>query len=131
MSNPATNVQGQALHVGDQVTILGLCTSVTGVSNGPGITVQVTTPLGKVISLQAGDCNAQKQPYTAPYYGRTTNSAAAAFGAPDAYDNTVSINGVVVSILNGPWGQNGTVIVKTDYSGTLVTVYSGDIVSHG
>jgi|SRR5271170_1150656 len=129
MSNAATNVNGGALHVGDQVTIQGLCTSVTGTTNGVGITVGVTTVLGKVISCQAGDCQSKEEQPIAPYYGRTTDGTA--FGAPNAYGNHVNINGVVVSILNGPWGQNGTLIVKTDFSGTLVTVYSGDVVSHG
>src|SRR5271154_6548943 len=112
MSTQATNLFGKAVNVGDQCTIQGLCTSVTGTTAGNTITVGVTTILGKTISIEAGDCHSRQQAQDSNHYARTTD-AGHAFGAPSSYEDYVSINGVVQSVSNGPIGQNGTVIVKT------------------
>jgi hypothetical protein len=130
MSNPATGAQGQALHLYDQVTIRGLCTGVTGSAPNSTNPVQVTTNLGAVFSALAGDCTAAERAPDATHLGRTTDGGTA-FGDPDAYTDQVSLTGVIQTITNGPWGQNGTVTVKLDSSGLTVTVYSGDLVSHG
>jgi hypothetical protein len=130
MSNPATNLNGGAIHLYDQVTILGLCTGVTGSTPNSTNPIQVTTNLGQVFTAEAGDCTAMERTPDANHLGRTTDGGTA-FGDPDAYTDQVSLTGVIQTIVNGPWGINGTITVKLDFSGLVVTVYSGDVVSHG
>ena len=130
MSNPATNANGGAIHLYDQVTIRGLCTGVTGTAPGSTNPVQVTTNLGQVFTAEAGDCTAPQRTPDVNHLGCTTD-AGKAFGDPDVYNDQVSLTGVVESIVNGPWGQTGVLTVKLDFSGLVVTVYSGDVVSHG
>lgn len=129
-TTPATNTNGQTVHAFDQVTIQGLCTGVTGTNKGVGITVQVTTIMGDTVSVQAGDCKCVDNGANTSRLGRTTDTGNF-FGSIDAYDDVVTINGVVQSITNGPWGSTGQLVVKTDFSGTVITVSSGSVVSHG
>jgi hypothetical protein len=88
--------------------------------------VTFTSILGDVVTVQGGDLSTPDGPYIAPYYGRGTASG-------NAYQATdqATINGVVLSITNGPMGYNGTITVKTDFSGTVITVLSGSVDSRG
>jgi hypothetical protein len=67
MSQSAVNRNGLLVAVGKQVTILGAVTVIagSGVGRPSGTTnatdaVTVVTPLGDSISVQAGDCHAQR-----------------------------------------------------------------------
>jgi hypothetical protein len=126
MSNPATNMNGGLVKVGDQVTIHGACTTITETTPNVNDHVTFTTTLGDVVSVLAGGLRASDQQPIVPYYGRTTD-AGKAFQASDA----AVIDGVVQSVTPGPWGFTGVLTVKTDFSGALITVSSGSVDSHG
>jgi len=130
MSNPAVNRNGLIVAVGEQVTVLGAVTVITGsgvgrpsgTSNATD-TVTVVTPLGDSISVQAGDCVVIERP-------PVNNNARSTYGNAIALFDPVTVNGVVQSVANGPWGFMGILTVLTDFSGTLVTVSSG-VVDNG
>ncbi len=126
MSNPATNYQGGTLHVADQVTIHGLCSAIASTNPSVNDSVTFTSILGDVVTTIAGDLSTPDGPYIAPYYGRGTASGNA-FQATDQ----ATINGVVQTITNGPMGYNGTITVKADFSGNIITVLSGSVDSRG
>jgi len=127
MSNPATNRNGLAVLVGDQVTILGAVTVIAGSGVGrPSGTTNATdtatvmTILGDTLSVQAGDCKAvDDQP--------VNNNARSTNGFPFAVNDQVTVNGVMQSVTAGPMGFSGTLTVTTDFSGTLITVLSGTV----
>ena len=126
MSNPATNCNGKLVNVADQVTIHGACTGITGTSPSVNEAVQFTTILNDIVNVQSGDLRTRDHQPIAPNYGRTTD-AGKAYGAADV----AQIDGVIQSVTAGPWGFTGVLVVKTDFSGTLITVASGSVASHG
>ena len=125
MSNPATNMNGRLVSVGDQVTIHGNCNSITGTAPSVNETVTFNTPY-ETVTVKSGDLNTRDHQPIAPYYGRTP-VAGKAYQATDE----ATINGVVTAVTNGPWGFTGQLTVKTDFSGTSITVSSGAVDSHG
>lgn len=126
MSNPASNMNGKLVAAGDQVTIHGSCTSITGTAPSVTETVTFTSLLGDLVTVQAGDLKAPDGPVVSPYYGRSTTQGFA-YQATDP----AQINGQVLSVTDGPWGFTGVLSVKTFFSGTTISVFSGSVDSHG
>jgi|ERR1039458_2111232 hypothetical protein len=126
MSQSATNMNGRMIIPGDQCTIHGACTSITGTSPSVKEAVTFTSLFGDLVTVQAGDLQTAEHQPIAPYYGRTTTH-----GDPFKAADEATINGVVQSVTNGPWGFTGVLTVLTDFSGTLITVCSGSVDSHG
>jgi hypothetical protein len=125
MSNPATDATGGSqVFIGDTATILGACTSISG---NPGVndSVTFTTTLGDVFTCLAGDISSSDQPPNSGNPGRTT-FAGKAFGA----NQQVTAMGIVQSVTNGPWSMTGVVTVKLNFSGLVVTVSSGALVTN-
>jgi hypothetical protein len=125
MSNPATDATGGSqVFIGDTATILGACTSISG---NPGVndSVTFTTTLGDVFTCLAGDISSSDQTTNAGNPGRTT-FAGKAFGA----NQQVTAMGIVQSVTNGPWSMSGVVTVKLNFSGLVVTVSSGALVTN-
>ena len=125
--NPATNLNGIPVVVSSRVTIHGAVTAIagSGVGRPSGTTnatdtVDVTTTLGDVIELQAGDCHAVVKP-------RTGNTARSTDGFPIALYDQVIVNGLVTAKTDGPWGINGQLTITTDFSGSSVIVSSGTV----
>lgn len=126
MSNPATNMNGKAVTVGDQVTIHGACATITGTAPSVLDTITYNTILGDTFTCEAGDLSASDHPPIAPYYGRTTVQ-----GKAYQASNHATASGIVQTVTPGPWGFTGVLTVKLDFSGTIVTVSSGSVDSHG
>jgi hypothetical protein len=125
MSNPATDATGGSqVFIGDTATILGACTSISG---NPGVndSVTFTTTLGDVFTCLAGDISSSDQPPNSGNPGRTT-FAGKAFGA----NQQVTAMGIAQSVTNGPWSMTGVVTVKLNFSGLVVTVSSGALVTN-
>lgn len=126
MSNHATDYSGNSqVFVGDTATILGAVTSISGTAVSVNDSVTCTTLLGDVFTCLAGDLSTAGQPAVAPpYYGVTTFNDRFQAG-----DRMVAL-GVITSVLAGPWSMTGTVTVKLNFSGTVVTVSSGSCVTN-
>jgi hypothetical protein len=123
MSNPAVDLDGDLITVGLQATIHGAVTVVTG--SGVLAAVTVVTTLGDTITCQAGDLSSPDDQQISANPGRTSGGNAFALFDP------VTVNGVVTAVTNGPWGTTGQVTIKTDFSGTSVTVASGTLNTNG
>ena len=125
MSNPATDATGGSqVFIGDTATILGACTSISG---NPGVndSVTFTTTLGDVFTCLAGDISSSDQTPNSSNVGRTT-FAGKAFGA----GQQVTAMGIVTSVTPSPWSMTGVVTVKLNFSGLVVTVSSGALVTN-
>ena len=120
MSVPATNIWGKIVSVGDFVTILGAATAVSG--TGIGATVTLETKMGDSFSVQGGDCNAPMN-----FSGTAQSTDVIKFGQYDS----VSVNGQVTAVSNGPTGAQGQLTVSALYSNSTITVSSGAVDSHG
>src|SRR5258706_15435628 len=105
MANPASDIDGDLVLVGQQATIHGAVTVVTG--SGINAAVTVVTTLGDTIQCKAGDLDTPDAPQTVANPGRTTDGNAFATFDP------VVVNGIVTAVTNGPWGITGQVTVKT------------------
>jgi hypothetical protein len=123
MSNPAVDIDGDLVFVGQQATIHGAVTVVTG--SGVSAAVTVVTILGDTFTCLAGDIDTPDDQQTPANPGRTNDGNAFA-----TFDQ-VTVNGVITSVTNGPWGITGQVTIKTDFSGTSVTVSSGTVQANG
>ena len=124
MSNPSNDYSGSPVFVGDTCTILGAVTSISG---NPGVNASVTftTPLGDVFTCLAGDLSSADHTKDAAHPGRTTFS-----GKAVAAGDQVTALGVVTGVTPGPWSMTGVVNVKLNFSGNIVTVSSGAIVTN-
>lgn len=87
--------------------------------------VTFTTTLGDVFTCLAGDISSSDQTPNSGNPGRTT-FAGKAFGA----NQQVTAMGIVQSVTNGPWSMTGVVTVKLNFSGLVVTVSSGALVTN-
>src|ERR1700693_2127467 len=118
--NAATDIDGDLVLVGQQATIHG---AVTADSASPGFgvnsSVTVVTILGDTFTCKAGDLDTPDDPQIPANPGRTAD------GNAFALFDQVTVEGQVTAVTNGPWGITGQVTVKTDFSGTSVTVASG------
>ncbi len=121
--NAAVDTNGDLVLVGQQGTIHGAVTAVSG--SGVNATVTVLTILGDTVTCRAGDIDTPDDQQTAANPGRTNDGNAFATFDP------VTINGMVMSVTPGPWGITGTAVVKTDFSGLSVTVFSGTLEVNG
>lgn len=124
MSNPALDYNGSPVFIGDTATILGAC---TGLAGPPGVNdaVTFTTPLGDVFSCLAGDISSKDHPQTTAYPACTT-FAGKSFTTADY----VTAMGIVTGVTPGPWSMTGVCTVKLNFSGDVVTVSSGTLVTN-
>lgn len=120
MSNPATNMNGLPVVVSTRVTIHGACTAITGTSPSVNETVTFTTTLGDVLTVKAGDLSTVDEQPIAPNYGVGTVQ-----GNDYKASDQATINGLVTTKTDGPWGITGQLTVLTDFSGSSVVVSSG------
>ena len=121
--NAATDLDGDLIIVGQQATIHGAVTVVTG--SGVNAVVTVVTSLGDTVQCKAGDIDTPEDPQTASNPGRTAD------GNAFILFDQVTIEGMVTAVTAGPWGFTGQVTVKADFSGLLVTVSSGSVQVNG
>ncbi len=123
MSNPAVDLDNDLILVGQQATIHGAVTAVSG--SGVNATCTVVTTLGDTITCRGGDLDSPDDQQIAANPGRTADGNAFATFDP------VVVNGIVTAVTAGPWGITGQVTVKCDFSGLSVTVSSGTVQVNG
>jgi|ERR1700692_1653729 len=126
MSNPAVDIDGDLILVGQQGTIQGAVTSDSA-SPGFGVNSSVTfvTILGDTFTCKAGDLDTPDDPQIPANPGRTAD------GNAFALNDQAVVNGKIIAVTNGPWGITGQVTVLTDFSLTSVTVFSGAVQVNG
>jgi len=116
----AFNSDGKVVAVGDQVTILGGASVVTG--TGPLATVTVLPLLStSTISVVANDCGSVDNPSDATHPAQNRNGGF--FGAGDR----VSVPGTVTAVSGS--GNTATLTVTLGTSGGSVTVPAGSVKS--
>ncbi len=123
MSNPATDLDGDLVVAGQQATIHGAVTAVSG--SGVNAAVTVVTILGDTFTCLAADLDTPDDPQVAANPGRTADGNAFITG------DQVVVNGKVLIVTNGPWPMNGIVGIRTDNSLSQVIVSSGSLQVNG
>jgi hypothetical protein len=123
MSNPATDIDGDLIVKGQQASIHGAVTAVSG--SGVNASVTVVTILGDTFTCLAGDLSTPDDPQIAANPGRTNG------GNAFATNDQVVVNGQIIAIANGPLGINGTATIVTDNSRTTVVVSTGSLQVNG
>lgn len=117
----ASNYDGKSVNVNDQVTIMGVATTITG--SGALASVLVTTLREENFTEQARYF-LSKQHALSP-----TVVASSADGKSFSAGDRVNINGVVTAISGD--GSTAALTVTLDGSGQSVLVTAGTVRSHG
>jgi len=106
-----TSLTGNSVNAGDQITILGNVTAVSG--TGPNASVTVQTLTGETITVKAKDC------YAPQTDGPAISKAGKGFGV----GSQVSISADVVSVSGT--GKSAVVTATTHASSTPVAPSAG------
>ena len=106
----ATSASGKEVQVGDQVSIMGTATAISGV--GPQAVITVVTTMGETLSVVGNDCSSPE----------TEGPALNRFGKHFSVGDRVSIPGTVQSITGSGSGAQVTTLLPATKTSSGVTV---------